>query len=136
METSCTFVIYVPHSKLYISKYKQGFLIASLDKPNWHLQACNINNRMRPRIGWKMKINIDVAIPIVTNGLVFQILTIWQAIKMDLISFSFHIPFIFLFFMLKYLPFFFSFSNVSFNKCLTCPLNVISSWNLNHVIFN
>jgi len=71
METSCTFVIYVPHSKLYTSKDKQGFLIASLDKVKWHFQACNNSNRMRPKIGWKMKINIDVVIPIVTYGLVF-----------------------------------------------------------------
>jgi hypothetical protein len=96
METSCTFVIYVPHSKLYISKDKQGFLIASLDKVKWHLQACNNSSRTAPRIGWKMKINIDVAIPILTDGLVFQILTIWQTINMNIIFLSFCIFFIFL----------------------------------------
>jgi hypothetical protein len=30
-----------------------------------------------------MEISIDAAIPTVTDGLVFQILTIWQAIKMS-----------------------------------------------------
>lgn len=137
METSCTFVIYVPHSKLYINKDKQGFFIASLDKVKWHLQACNNSSRMRTRIRWKMKINIDVAIPIVIYGLVFQIFTIYQAIKMNLISISFHIFFIFLFSLCwNIYHFFVNFNNVSFNKCLICPLNVISSWNLNHVIFN
>lgn len=94
------------------------FLQLYLTRAKWHLQACNDSSRMRPRLGWTMEISIDAAIPTVTDGLVFQILTIWQAIKMSYISLSFHILFIFLSsFCWDICHFFVSFSNVSFSKC-------------------
>jgi hypothetical protein len=60
-----------------------------------------------------MEISIDAAIPTVTDGLVFQILTIWQAIKMSYVSLSFHILFIFLSSFCWDICHFF----VSFSKC-------------------
>lgn len=82
-----------------------------------------------------MEISIDAAIPTVTDGLVFQILTIWQAIKMSYISlipYTLHLHF---FLLLRYLPLFCELQQCELQQ-MSSLSDVTSSRSLHHVAFS